>query len=167
MNSLQTQRAKRAFVKLQRNIYPWWCSTKERPIIRSLSLSQFLSWFESSEPRIKVTDSKTLSPLEKILKRRQHEFSRRKGTGTLQSVVDRTGLICGLCTKPVELQHLSFDHIVPLSRGGEDDASNLQVAHLRCNLEKGRSLAWTKNRGSWSERFLPPQQALRRGKKED
>ena len=30
----------------------------------------------------------------------------------------------------------SIDHILPRSRGGTDDDSNLQIAHLRCNLLK-------------------------------
>jgi len=30
----------------------------------------------------------------------------------------------------------SIDHILPRSRGGTDDDSNLQITHLRCNLLK-------------------------------
>lgn len=30
----------------------------------------------------------------------------------------------------------SIDHIVPLSQGGTNDLTNLQLAHLRCNLRK-------------------------------
>lgn len=33
----------------------------------------------------------------------------------------------------------SVDHIVPLAAGGTDDRSNLQIAHLFCNLYKGAS----------------------------
>lgn len=50
---------------------------------------------------------------------------------------------CGLCGGRVDmaLKHPdalfgSIDHIVPLSRGGTNDLANLQLAHLRCNLEK-------------------------------
>lgn len=30
----------------------------------------------------------------------------------------------------------SIDHMLPISRGGSDDDSNLQITHLRCNLLK-------------------------------
>lgn len=31
---------------------------------------------------------------------------------------------------------VTVDHIVPLSKGGTDDPSNLQLAHWRCNQKK-------------------------------
>ena len=31
----------------------------------------------------------------------------------------------------------SLEHVVPLSRGGAHDPSNVVIAHLRCNLSKG------------------------------
>lgn len=34
----------------------------------------------------------------------------------------------------------TFDHIIPLSRGGADERENLQLAHRDCNLKKADSL---------------------------
>ena len=31
----------------------------------------------------------------------------------------------------------TFDHIIPRSKGGADNAENLQLAHARCNKIKG------------------------------
>ena len=31
----------------------------------------------------------------------------------------------------------SVDHVVPLSRGGDDTLANVKLSHLTCNLSKG------------------------------
>lgn len=68
---------------------------------------------------------------------------------TYVEVFDRDGWVCGLCDGPVdrELKHpdpmcASLDHVVPLSLGGHHVLSNVQCAHLVCNIRKGaRSVA--------------------------
>lgn len=35
------------------------------------------------------------------------------------------------------------DHVVPFTRGGSSDPSNLQPAHLGCNSRKGTKVEWT------------------------
>lgn len=52
-------------------------------------------------------------------------------------VVIRDGLMCGLCRGEVAPDDVHIDHIVPVSRGGTDELTNLQVTHSRCNLKKG------------------------------
>ncbi|MCJ2086518.1 HNH endonuclease [Methylobacterium sp. E-005] len=50
-------------------------------------------------------------------------------------VVERDGLVCAYCgdlAGPFEI-----DHVVPYSRGGENDPSNLCVACKPCNRSKG------------------------------
>ncbi len=56
----------------------------------------------------------------------------------------RDGWVCQICHKRVnkKLKYpnpmcASLDHIIPLSEGGHDLYSNVQLAHLRCNLSKG------------------------------
>ncbi len=39
-----------------------------------------------------------------------------------------------------DLMTPSIDHVVPLSRGGSNHPSNLQLAHLLCNLSKGNRI---------------------------
>lgn len=53
---------------------------------------------------------------------------------------------CGICKELIDLsikhpdpQSYSIDHIVPRSAGGIHRASNLQAAHLGCNMKKGNS----------------------------
>jgi 5-methylcytosine-specific restriction endonuclease McrA len=45
--------------------------------------------------------------------------------------------ICYLCNQAIGHEDISFDHIIPLSRGGTDTEDNIKPAHLACNLYKG------------------------------
>ena len=56
-----------------------------------------------------------------------------------QIVFERDKGICGICKLPVE-RDFDVDHIVPLSKGGEHSYSNVQLAHPKCNREKGTRL---------------------------
>lgn len=54
-------------------------------------------------------------------------------------LLDSKGL-CGICRKPLDLFGIHFDHIIPLARGGSHTNANIQVAHARCNIQKGARL---------------------------
>jgi hypothetical protein len=62
-------------------------------------------------------------------------------------IYERDGWICQLCKKAVNPK-LSFpspacaslDHVIPLSRGGSHQATNVQLAHLRCNTSRGNKV---------------------------
>ena len=41
------------------------------------------------------------------------------------------------CVKCNSIDKLSVDHIVPISKGGSDEISNLQILCIRCNSSKG------------------------------
>jgi len=45
---------------------------------------------------------------------------------------------CSLCLGPMGYYDSHVDHVVPLSRGGLDVESNMQLVHSNCNLRKGR-----------------------------
>lgn len=55
-----------------------------------------------------------------------------------------TGWVCGICQWSIDPSLrwpdqycATVDHIIPLALGGSNDASNLQLAHARCNTVKG------------------------------
>ena len=59
-------------------------------------------------------------------------------------VYERDGWICGICDEPVDKNlkwpdplSPSLDHVQPLSKGGHHVLSNVQLAHLECNVRKG------------------------------
>lgn len=45
---------------------------------------------------------------------------------------------CAICRANVTDADKSVDHIIPLARGGGNEMSNLQIAHLVCNQRKNR-----------------------------
>jgi 5-methylcytosine-specific restriction endonuclease McrA len=55
-------------------------------------------------------------------------------------VYERDSGICGICKKPVNLEDMTIDHIIPLVKGGEHSYKNVQIAHLSCNSSKGSQL---------------------------
>lgn len=54
----------------------------------------------------------------------------------------RKNILCSECGQELGAydDHLHIDHIVPKSKGGSDDLSNLQVIHRLCNLRKSNKL---------------------------
>lgn len=52
--------------------------------------------------------------------------------------------MCYLCGEHIDnRKHASVDHVVPLARGGADDESNYDLAHIKCNNDKGEMLLET------------------------
>lgn len=63
------------------------------------------------------------------------------------SIYERDGWVCQLCGDPVDPDaaprtrgYASLDHVVPRSHGGSDDPSNLRLAHMGCNADRGACL---------------------------
>lgn len=48
--------------------------------------------------------------------------------------------ICGICRRPVSVQAMDVDHIIPLVLGGVHSYANTQPAHGKCNRQKGGRL---------------------------
>ena len=56
---------------------------------------------------------------------------------------------------PQDDRHASFDHIVPVSRGGADSLRNLRLACRGCNSERGSQMTWKEShRGQVASRRL-------------
>lgn len=45
-------------------------------------------------------------------------------------------LTCYLCRKPIKFGQDSIDHKTPIHRGGDNNKTNLGIAHLQCNKQK-------------------------------
>ncbi|WP_169745400.1 HNH endonuclease signature motif containing protein [Deinococcus radiopugnans] len=45
---------------------------------------------------------------------------------------------CAFCVTPIHADDLVFDHIIPLSKGGNHVPENLRPAHYACNLKNNK-----------------------------
>lgn len=68
-----------------------------------------------------------------ILKTRTQRISYKK-------LLEEFGMNCNICAGPIADGELSFDHVIPLVRGGTHTMDNLRPAHTRCNISKNRRL---------------------------
>ena len=73
-------------------------------------------------------------------------FKKERGIN-ITRLFARDGLNCQICKKPLDRrvkdevhpEYVTFDHIVPLSKGGKTELSNLQLAHKSCNNSRGNA----------------------------
>lgn len=68
-----------------------------------------------------------------LMKERRKQFGDKRAMIYL-SLIERDGNKCNMCHS---LEYLSIDHIIPLSKGGSDDLTNLQILCRSCNSSKG------------------------------
>ncbi len=54
-----------------------------------------------------------------------------------KSIFMRDGFRCQYCLKPFSANALTLDHVIPKSRGGKSDFSNLTSSCFSCNNKKG------------------------------
>lgn len=52
-------------------------------------------------------------------------------------VLIRDGFVCCYCNKELDIKSVTFDHIVPDSKRGTFNSTNLTVACLHCNNKRG------------------------------
>lgn len=100
-----------------------------------------------SGPRGRSPESLERQRLYWQAKCRRRRAAKRGGASepyTLPEIAERDGFRCQLCggsvsmeTKVPDALAPTIDHIIPVSRGGDDTKANVQLAHFRCNSVKG------------------------------
>ncbi len=75
--------------------------------------------------------------------RRMSSLLTPEGRRARFAVLDRDNWVCQLCGEPTDRKvrwphplYPTIDHIIPVSKGGKHEESNLQCAHARCNVRK-------------------------------
>lgn len=76
-------------------------------------------------------------------RRRALRFAVKSEDAPIAYLHKRDRGVCGICHKKVSMKFRhphplspSMDHIIPLSKGGDDSRANKQLAHFRCNIRK-------------------------------
>ena len=93
---------------------------------------------EEAELLITICDKK----IDDFLGRKQDIYDHRKRnfdnlSGSLRyRIIKRSGGKCEACGISSEIRAIDVDHIIPKSKGGSDDESNLQALCYKCNREK-------------------------------
>lgn len=87
----------------------------------------------------------------KNTQRRGYQVSKRR-IG-IENIGDRDGWVCHICEKPVDpflpgnhKEGATFDHVIPLSKGGSDEPDNLKLAHWICNIRKSDKVDYAQSR---------------------
>lgn len=74
--------------------------------------------------------------------RRRRLRKKVQGVGKVdyRAVLLRDGYMCHICGQFVLPEHVSFDHIIPLSKDGLHAMDNLAIAHRICNQRKNAKI---------------------------
>lgn len=63
-------------------------------------------------------------------------FKRNMVTFSRNNIFARDGMVCQYCHQKFQKQDLTLDHVVPQSRGGKTNWTNIVTACLSCNSKK-------------------------------
>jgi len=90
-------------------------------------------------------DRKVRSPsvemaLPSVISLKEYIPANRRPAFTRFNVFLRDKFTCQYCGAPGSAEHLTFDHVIPRSRGGKTEWENIVAACSGCNLEKGNRL---------------------------
>jgi 5-methylcytosine-specific restriction endonuclease McrA len=99
---------------------------------------QFLAW--KSGVSAEEIDKESKRHLADICKEKKHKTARAISLSLRYEVLKRDSFKCTKCGRSPANNtgvELHIDHIVPYSKGGETELSNLQTNCSECNLGKG------------------------------
>lgn len=66
--------------------------------------------------------------------RRNRSLTRRWQRSAL---IQKYGAVCYICSLPFKsMKDITFDHLIPLSKGGMSELDNFRLAHYECNYLK-------------------------------
>jgi 5-methylcytosine-specific restriction endonuclease McrA len=94
----------------------------------------------SAKPRKRIKSRKPLG-----WKRRAAKAAGTVDDDMLQAILVWYGWRCAYCER---VMATTWDHVVPIARGGKHEASNIVPACLRCNMTKGTQ--------TWEPRRMHP-----------
>ena len=70
----------------------------------------------------------------------RHALGVREKAFFRRQIAKRDGARCHYCKREAKPADLTLDHVIPLSRGGQDRLDNLVLACFPCNIRKGHAM---------------------------
>ena len=78
--------------------------------------------------------------LPSVIALKEYVRQSRNPAFTRFNVFLRDGFCCQYCNKPFLANELTFDHVIPRSRGGKTNWENVVAACTKCNLQKANKM---------------------------
>ena len=114
---------------------------------KDTKLKQNKDWQKHNKQHMKIIRRRYLRKYpekfsQKTAERRKQVLVATTGPVSFAEVLRLHGRVCHICSTEINHQkhQLAFDHVIPLSRGGEHNMNNIKPAHLRCNAKKRNKL---------------------------
>ena len=93
-----------------------------------VSIREFINDINASKPKKKLEKNKKITKAEKR--------SRYISSSVRVDVLKRDRFSCVFCGTTAKETQLQIDHIIPFSKGGSNNISNLQTLCVECNRGK-------------------------------
>ena len=94
-------------------------------------VAQYDTWVRSPSTQIRLPS---------VVALRKHQRAPRRVAFTRFNVFLRDRFTCQYCDEAFASSALTFEHVIPRSRGGQTTWSNIVTACVPCNTAKGNSL---------------------------
>jgi len=119
-------------------------------VVKQNNQSSNKYYYENNEKAKQIRKSWKLNNKDKVRSHWRKRHAIKMGLGhefyTEQQVIDQHGTVCHICLKNIDLSlnrkdpmGFQIDHVIPLSKGGEDKLGNVKPSHAKCNQQKGSS----------------------------
>jgi len=83
------------------------------------------------------------NPLKRMQNTRRYQVRKKNASVekvSYEHILERDGHYCYICCSSIHPSKISFDHVIPIIRGGTHSEDNIRVAHIVCNSRKGTRL---------------------------
>jgi hypothetical protein len=114
-----------------------------------LHLANARSWRQSNSDKVAAASKKWREDHPERHAQRSARYKARKRANTVEpvdyaSIIERDGSMCHICGEAVDMalpkyhpKSKSFDHVIPLAKGGPHSMDNVKLSHFGCNSRKG------------------------------
>ena len=129
---------------IKENVKKWIKANPDRA--RATMTKCVREWRKANPKRDKVTTARYQQSVKGKIAKRKVDHIRRARMKQVECekveiilVLQQSNKQCGICKRALDYEQEPYhiDHIIPLAKGGGHVMTNLQLAHPKCNMQKG------------------------------